>query len=180
MNMNMEILDNYLPPELFAKLREHCDGLSYEGVTNPVDGVFYPGISLEIPDYVKPYFGHPKFMFMRLSLAGVPVPHQAHTDTVMGQLSLMFYLNRQEHARGGTSLVRHLETGMITDPQTVEEEQIWKRDTNIPRAWEIYEISKMQPNRAVVFPANLMHRAEPLGGFGSTPQDGRLVLTAFY
>lgn len=177
---NLEIIDDFLSADVFNMLRKHCDTLSYAGVTNPVDGVLYPGISVDIPQAVRLYFGQPKFLFMRLSLAGVPVPHQAHTDTLMGELSMMFYLNRQEHCQGGTSLVRHKATGMVSDPQTPEEEVIWKRDTNKPAAWEIYEMAEMQPNRVVVFPAKLMHRAEPLGGFGNNAKNGRLVMTAFY
>lgn len=177
---NFEIIDDFLPADVFELLREHCDTISYDGVKNPVDGVIYPGISIDIPKVVRQFFGAPKFMFMRLSLAGVPVPHQAHTDSLMGSESLMFYLNRPKHCQGGTSLVRHLETGMIGDPISKYAVDCWKRDTNDPRAWEVYEMAQMQPNRCVIFDASLMHRAEPVGGFGSSPYDGRLVLTAFY
>lgn len=177
---SFEIVDDFLPADVFAMLRKHCDTLSYAGVVNPADGVLYPGISIDIPQVVKQFFGVPKFLFMRLSLKDVPVPHQAHTDSLMGRQSLMFYLNRQEHCCGGTSLVQHKLTGMRRDPKNLREETIWKLDTNVPEAWEVYEMAEMQPNRMVTFDAGLMHRAEPIGGFGSNAYDGRLVLTAFY
>jgi hypothetical protein len=177
---NFEIIDDFLPADVFNLLRTHCDQELYSGVVNPADGVLYPGISIDIPEVVLRFFGRPKFIFMRLSLAGVPVPHQAHTDALMGNESLMFYLNRPEHCQGGTALVRHKESGLWRNPVTSKAEEIWQRDTNVPEAWEVYDMAHMQTNRAVLFDANLMHRAEPIGGFGNSPQNGRLVLTAFY
>lgn len=177
---NLEIIDDWLPQDIYERLRHHCDYISFEGVENPADGVFYPGVSLDIPETVLQFFGRPKWIFMRLSLAGVPTPHQAHTDRLMGRRSLMYYVTRLEHCRGGTSLVRHKATGMYRNPTTQLEEDYWKRDTNAPQAWEIYEMAEMLPNRAVMFDADLMHRAEPVGGFGTDSKNGRLVLTAFY
>lgn len=175
-----EIIDDFLPTDIFEMLRRHCDVISYKGVVNPIDKVVYPDISVDIPEQVMRFLGRPKTTFMRLSLAGVKAPHQAHTDTLMGKQSFMLYLTRQAYCKGGTSLVKHIETGMQSDPKTSEEEAIWKRDTNIPRAWMVYDLALMQPNRAVLFDASLMHRAEPLGGFGTDAKNGRLVLTAFY
>lgn len=175
-----KIIDDFLPADVFDMLRRHCDTLNYQGVVNPVDKIVYPDISVDIPAKVREFLGRPKTAFMRLSLAGVKAPHQAHTDTLMGTQSMMLYLTRARHCQGGTSLVQHIETGMRSDPRTLEEEAIWQRDTNNPHAWMVYDIAIMAPNRAVFFDANLMHRAEPVGGFGSNPLNGRLVLTAFY
>jgi hypothetical protein len=175
-----EVIDDFLPADIFTMLRNHCDKIPYAGITNPVDGVVYPDISIDIPNVVKQFFGQPKTLFMRLSLAGVKAPHQAHTDTSMGQQSLMLYLTRAQHCKGGTSLVEHKETGMRSDPRDEEELNIWRRDTNNPKAWKVYEQADMVPNRVALFPANLMHRAEPVGGFGTNAENGRLVLTAFY
>lgn len=181
----IEIVDNFLDEETYKNLRIHADTLNFEGVRNPVDGVVYPGISVDIPDIVKRFIlrtlkPRDHTLFMRLSLSGVAVPHQAHTDSMMGTKSLMLYLNRPEHCKGGTSFVRHKQTGMISDPRDKFEERLWQLDTNKPKAWEIYEQVDMRSNRAAIFPAKLMHRAEPSGGFGDSPENGRLVLTMFY
>jgi hypothetical protein len=180
MNNFLEIIDDFLPADVFNHLRAHCDQLDYSGVVNPVDNVLYPGISLEIPEVVMQFLGRPKYAFLRLSLEGVLVPHQAHTDLLMGQKSLMFYVTHPKYCRGGTSLVQHVETGMYRNPVNSAEEALWQRDTNIPEMWEVHEMAEMVPNRAVLFDAELMHRAEPLGGFGTDAKNGRLVLTAFY
>lgn len=176
----LEIIDDFLPQDVFEHLRTHCDKLDYSGVVNPADNVLYPGISIEIPEITMQFLGRPKYAFLRLSLEGIPTPHQAHTDMLMGHRSLMFYVNRPEHCRGGTSLVQHKETGMYRNPVNSAEEALWKQDTNNPDMWEVYEMAEMVPNRAVLFDAELMHRAEPIGGFGTDAKNGRLVLTAFY
>lgn len=182
---NIHVIDSFLPEEVYARLRTHADGLAFDGVRNPVDGVVYPGISTDIPDEVRSWVrimagADIKMLFMRLSLAGVPVPHQAHTDSVMGRTSLMLYLNRVEHCQGGTQLVFHRQTGMLADPRDERELKAWQEDTNKPEAWAVYEQADMKPNRAFIFPARLMHRAAPIGGFGADATNGRLVLTAFF
>ena len=40
--------DNFL--ESYDELREFADNATYDGITNPIDGVVYPGICLELPE----------------------------------------------------------------------------------------------------------------------------------
>lgn len=183
------ILDNFLRPETFQILRAHAVGDNYENAVNPHDGVEYPGISLAVPQVVRDEVLEKlcdirgesvgiTALFVRLSSrATKQAPHQAHTDTAMGAFTLLLYL---QDGPGGTSLVRHKKTGMNTDPVSPEEFQAWRDDTNNPEAWQVTGMAAMAANRAVIIPSNLMHRAEPIGGFGKGPKDGRLVLTAFY
>jgi hypothetical protein len=185
----LTIRDDFFPS--FDIVREWADNALYDEYRSPVDGVIYPGINADIPDWIRAHTqaelqaitGSPreiKHIFTRLSLEGNKAPHQAHTDSTMGGYSLMVYLNRPQDCRGGTSIVRHRETGMYSNPKDAIEEYVWKRDTNRPQAWEIIDICWMEPNRACIFPAELMHRAEPVGGFGKDAKHGRLVLTAFF
>lgn len=185
----LQTYDDFFPD--FEAVREWADNAEYREFKNPVDGVVYPGINVAIPPWLHEQVqqglelktGHKpdiKYMFTRLSVRGNKAPHQAHTDSTMGGFSLMVYLNRDADCRGGTSIVRHKESGMFSNPKDQIEEYLWKRDTNKPEKWEILDMCWMAPNRACVFPAQLMHRAEPVGGFGTGPQDGRLVLTAFF
>jgi hypothetical protein len=172
------ILDDFLPD--FAYWRSWADTRRYRAETNPEDGVSYPGICREVPTYgtrrrLEALMGRSvnlHALFLRLSLEGVSVPHQAHHDGVMGEFSLMLYMNRAEHCRGGTSLIEHIDGE--PDPDT------WARDTNVPEKWRVVSLTQMRPNRAFIFRSKLWHRAEPVGGFGSSPVDGRLVLTGFF
>jgi hypothetical protein len=183
-------VDSFLPPEIFGAARVWADAAPYRDVTNPVDRVSYPDICTELPDWLREAVtarlteleGRPvnvHFMFTRLSLAGSPCPHQAHTDSTMGARSAMLYLTRSNDCRGGTALVRHV-TGFDRDPLGAGDHVIWARDTNRPEQWEITELCEMRANRAFLFDSRRMHRAEPVGGFGTTSQNGRLVLTTFY
>lgn len=183
------IIDDFLTT--FDELRAYADEAVYQDIENPVDGVSYPGICAYVPrpcqteivGNLSAVMGAeviPHRIFMRLSKADVPVPHQAHTDATMGQFSLMLYMNRAEHCKGGTSLVRHKQTGMCRNPRNEQELSYWKRDCNSPDEWDILNLCRMQPNRAFIFDATLFHRAEPIGGFGDDAKNGRLVLTCFF
>lgn len=184
-------IDDFLPAAHFKVFREHCDRKKFKDVVNPTDGVTYPLISTEIPSLITLHVKQRLLelwpggveihtMFLRLSPAGVPVPHQAHTDSTMGQYSLMVYLNKRRHCQGGTSLLRHRETGLLGDPLTAEQAKLWARDANDPSAWDTIGMCPMAPNRGFVFDARRFHRAEPIGGFGKASRDARLVLTAFF
>jgi len=186
---DFQIIDDFLDD--MDSFRKYCDDVDFKGETNPVDNIFYPGVSIDIPDCVRidvidkieSYFGRkikPRMMFMRLSPDGIHAPHQAHTDATMSQLGIMLYLNRQEHCSGGTSFVSHKATGMCDNPINAFQESIWKEDTNNTDAWEILTMCPMKPNRAMIFDTNKMHRSEPIGGFGKGGEDGRLVLVFFF
>lgn len=171
------IIDEFLPD--FDDFRAWADVQSYGPVINPADGVEYPGICKSVPVFgtrvrLQAIMGQPvniRTAFMRLSLEGSRAPHQAHNDALMGQYSLMLYLNRAEHCRGGTSLVRHVSGDDIS---------YWHTDHSDPDKWQVYSMAEMQPNRAFIFRAELFHRAEPIGGFGNDPANGRLVFTCFF
>lgn len=171
------IIDEFLPD--FDDFRAWADEQVYAPVINPADCVEYPGICKEVPVFgtrlrlqaIMQQPVHIRAAFMRLSLEGSRAPHQAHNDALMGHYSMMLYLNRPEHCRGGTSLVRHLSGDDMAH---------WELDHSDPSKWRVYSIAEMQPNRAFIFRAELFHRAEPVGGFGTDPTNGRLVYTAFF
>lgn len=179
------IMDDFMPH--FEVWREWADTLNYTAETNPVDGVSYPGIFAAVPTYgihtrleaVLRSRVKINALFMRLSLKGVPAPHQAHSDSSMGMYSLMVYLNRPEHCVGGTSLVKH-SSGFSAEPLTQEQYALWVSDHSTPDKWEITSLCEMKANRAFIFRSDLLHRAEPLGGFGTDATNGRLVLTCFF
>lgn len=183
------IVDNFLSTDTFESLRARAISNDYKGVCNPVDGLEYPDVSVNIPEVVANEIhyrlsdlrGRPvdiSTMFLRLTCENTKgTPHQAHTDTVMGDYTLLLYIN---DGPGGTSYVTHKETGMYGDPRSEQELNAWRRDTKVPDAWMITEMVNMKKNRANIIPADLMHRAEPAGGFGKDASDGRIVLTAFF
>lgn len=175
----------------YRRVRNVSDHFSYAGETNPADGVFYPGVETTLPAWLVEETENNleilldcpikmRTIFCRLSLEGVEVPHQVHTDSIMGENALMVYLNRRAHCQGGTSFVKHKAMNFAAEPRCPDEYQAWQNDMNDSEAWEIIDCVEMKPNRAVIFDAKRMHRAEPIGGFGNDRKCGRLVLTGFF
>lgn len=185
MKFHSLIVEDFL--EDFPDARRWATAAEFQDETNPLDGVVYPGIAKRVPTWglrqrLIAIMGRDVQItaaFLRLSVDGCYVPHQAHSDSVMGDFSLMVYLNEAQHCQGGTSLVRHV-SGMDETPTTQEGLALWEADMNRPAKWNPYLLCEMRPNRGFVFRASLMHRAEPIGGFGSTAHDGRLVMSAFF
>ena len=165
--------------------------MSYAGVTNPEDGVFYKGVSVEVEnrlqaEYVyklSKLFGreiHINYMFFRLSVASNDAPYQTHTDAVMGTHVAIVYINDLDGCEGGTELVRHIDTGLDYNPIDEKELALWEEDQNKPDKWDRVELAEMKPNRMVLFDAAIMHRSLPIGGYGSDINTGRIVLTCFF
>ncbi len=176
----------------FDSFDKYVRRLPFEGLINPADGVEYPDISIDIPKAIRAEYkqsledaaGWPvkiNQLFLRNTDTTTPTaPHQAHTDTIQGTHIALVYM--QDGPKGaGTSLVKHKALGFDKDPETQEEFDAWKRDVNTPDAWEITALLEMKANRLVAgIWSALMHRAEPIHGFGTSPQDGRIVLICFY
>ncbi|SFQ82468.1 2OG-Fe(II) oxygenase superfamily protein [Pseudomonas sp. NFPP07] len=185
----MLIVDNFLPE--FEALREYADCAEFKNVVNDFDGVTYPLICRDIPPQIAKSvltkLSHivgsevlNPTMFMRRSPAGIHCPHQVHSDLSMGHKSLMLYLNREEDCRGGTSFLSHKDTGIGYNPGHPTFVSLVVASQNDPDAWDVRDMAEMRPNRAVIFDAARLHRAEPVGGFGDTPENTRVVLTCFF
>lgn len=184
----INVINNFLPDELYKELRDAADNASFAGVENPLEGIVYPDVSIDIPDSVaekiisslSELHGYseiaPSLMFLRLTTENTSkAPHIVHSDLEMGGFSLMLYLSE-----GGSTDFMHHETGFNYHPSSDEELTCWQSDTNDVTKWSRYESVDMAENRAVIFDAGLMHMAAPVGGFGKNQKDGRLVLTCFY
>lgn len=178
--MHSLIIDDFLDD--FERWRACLDATSYVDITSDADGVVYPGICAELPQELQGEIRYKlqavagltkvNYLFARLSIEGASPPHWAHHDGAMGARSLMLYMNRPEHCDGGTAMLRHKEG----DPSP----QVWARDTNKPQQWHLESVCPMHANRAFIFRADQWHAAMPLGGFGKTARDGRLVITCFF
>lgn len=184
----MIVIDDFLPE--FEELQRHAQSATFTDVVNEADSVTYPLICDNIPNHLRlavlcaiaKHFDLPEapVMFMRRSPAGVPCPHQVHSDLSMGDFSLMLYLNAEDDCEGGTGFMSHRALGIAYHPELPEAVAVIQADQNREEAWQIREMVDMRPNRAVIFDADRLHRAEPVGGFGDTPENTRVVLTCFF
>lgn len=181
-----EFFDN---PDL---LRVLLTSQKYSGITNPVDGITYKGVSLNIPTVFKEEFiakiehlmhgtisKHLVFARLRPENQDKP-PHEVHTDKIMGQYTALVYLNPNDQCKGGTAFLEHISGYLSKHPETDEEMALWEADTNDLSKWTKTGYCQMKYNRCLILRSDLLHMAEPISGFGSTPDDARLVLTCFF
>jgi hypothetical protein len=117
----------------------------------------------------------PKYTFIRRFEEGSEEPYQSHTDKNMADFTCIVY----KQGIGGTSFVRHKETGMTTNDCGSFDYDIWDRDKNEYDAWEVYRFERLVPNKSVVYDGTLMHRGEPVNGHG-VGEDARELLICFF
>lgn len=188
--------DDALPLQLFQSLRDWAHTAKYADVQSPYDDEVYPDLIVDIPMWIRVCIQTEiaesmgcdyrdveiHTQFFRLTTENTKqAPHGAHNDAIHGKYSAFFYVNEKpEEVMAGTSLVSHKRTGLSSQPKSVEEWACWHEDTNNYDAWNIDEMVFWDPNRLSIYPAERMHRAEPPGGWGKGPSDGRLVLITFF
>jgi hypothetical protein len=180
----MMVIDNFI--NNFHSLNDYAKGAEFKDEVNDIDGVVYPLICREIPesiyssviDAIGKNFKKPvkPLMFMRRSPKGVHCPHKVHSDNSMGKYSLMLYMSDDVH---GTSFLRHNVTGAKHVRYNDNIVGAIIEDQNNDDAWRVYQMNYGAVNRAVIFDAHLLHRAEPVGGFGDG-DNARTVLTCFF
>ncbi len=188
----MWIQNGFLPS--FLTVREKLNRAEFGTVESPVDGIKYPFIDTSVAEEHRDEIGiglvglldRPlkiNWLFTRLSPEGVVAPHQVHTDASMGQYSAMIYMNYDIHARRygmGTSILKHRNGTLNEHPTDAIGEGLWARDCNMPDRWLTTAFCPARENRAFVFDSKLLHRAEPLGGFGLARENARCVMTCFF
>lgn len=125
----------------------------------------------------------------RLTLAHDKGLSGVHIDPCF--YSGILYLNLPEHCRGGTDFFRHKRTGLdrvpmdtgqmlaagYADPNQLIEEVV-NCDTLKPAKWEKQFTVPMRFNRLVLFSPWMFHNSAK--GFGSGPENGRLVHLMFF
>jgi len=107
----------------------------------------------------------------------------------------ILYLSRPEDCAkpgaGGTDFFRHKRTGLEAVPQDAAKiaasgysdinalvEDVVNKDTTLPAKWERTMRVPARFNRLLLFSPWQFHNAAP--GFGSTPEDARLVMLLFF
>lgn len=184
MRPHIAIFDDFFadPTDTLKQLRQ----AGFRDVVSEWDGVTYPGIC-QMGNHIfagslRKILGHEietVATFARLTSAQEkPAPNQIHPDTVMSQYALLIYMSEKWPAGSGTSFWDHKTEGRyhteLTNHETV------KRDSNDRTQWLEYFRTEAKQNRALLYDSRLYHCAEPVGGFGSGPEDGRIVITSFF
>ncbi len=178
----MIIKDNFI--DSFSNIKSYSRACKFNKEINEVDGASYPAINFDVPDSVsrefidkieeaKGFKIEPKLVFLRANPRGEKEPYQAHNDLNMSDYTCILYLTD----KGGTSFLRHRESGM--DENNPNLCDLWLKDCNNEKAWEVVDFCEMKPNRALIFDAKKMHRGEPIEGYGEG-SDSRMILVCFF
>ena len=186
------IVDNFLTEVEYSKAKQFCLTADYKTESDGVDDSEYPDVVKNLDqslyDQVKYNLeaikGSPLKdykVFIRKQSKGVDTPQQCHSDNSLGLYTCILYLTPDKYCQGGTSLVEHKLTGLsstldITDYQL----EVLKEHANMADWWTVYDGCRMKENRAFIYESHLLHRAEPIMGFGTTNKDSRIILGAFY
>lgn len=179
-------IDNALTDFEYRQLLMQIACGKFKDEVNDVDGIVYPLICRDIPESVKlavdnichNFLNRPAINvteFLRSSPEGVECPNPVHHDGSMGQYSLMLYTSN----RGGTAFVAHNELGVSVACKNSIVNDIIALDSKNIEKWKTLDYAQAIPNRAVIFPAQLMHAAAPIGGFGEGVT-ARTVYTRFF
>lgn len=151
-----------------------------------VDGVTYPNITRlpqsvhqELHDNLTTIFGpqlQEVLSFARYSFKGVTPPHWAHSDREIAQFLGLIYLS--EAPEDGTAVVRHKELNFETHPHDELRKDILLAHANKRDEWEVTFMCPARFNRLFILNAELVHAA--MAEYGSTKEDGRLVISTFF
>ncbi|WP_291845245.1 DUF6445 family protein [Maricaulis sp.] len=198
MHMTHIIIDDFLPePErirqaaLSLRYPPRPERASYPG-RNAATALNLSGIEQLIEQIVhEPVAPAPQSSHAvpRLALDGDTSRASVHID--FNHWSGMIYLTRPEHCVGGTHFFRHRATGWDRAPVFPGEAEakgfanadaalktILDNDQNDPSKWEETMTIPMRYNRIVLFRGYMWHDAGV--SFGTTPENGRLILPLFF
>jgi|SRR5688572_2091545 len=175
------VIDNFHPfPDL---LRQHALKQEFEDWQGP-DGEVYkricriqvPGILAMLTDL----FGPVDMLGMgyRLNYNEEEPNAAIHSDLGWGTHALVLYLCE---GSGGTAFWSHrvTEAHRIDPGDQVLFEHV-APDWNDESKWEIRQMVNLKYNRALIYESALFHSRYPFKAFGDSPENGRLIVVAFF
>lgn len=188
MNLRYSVHDSFFRyPHI---VRSELIARGFSDVLSPIDEIKYPGICNEVSPWIVAQLTAECSRLSGRSLTvnqcfarwtgetTAPAPNLVHSDRIMGDLTAIVYLSVHWPPLSGTSFWRHPTEGEFHTASTdtsringaMNDLSQWERLMLVPGAF----------NRLLLCDSRLWHCAEPVGGWGSSPGNGRLVLTAFF
>lgn len=177
----MRYIDGFLPNAEAVRVEALC--APFQDVHAP-DGEVYKRVCVaEVPGLVQALeeaVGPVDLLLSayRLNYAGEEPNAAIHSDIGWGTHALVLYLCDGE---GGTAFWRHKATGQHRiEPGDVDLWAAVRDDWNTPEAWDMRGLCTLKFNRAVIYESAVFHSRYPFAAFGAGPEDGRLIVVAFF
>lgn len=177
------IVDDFLSPEELTHERAAALASEFEDWPGP-DGEVYrricrvqlDDVQRKIEAIMGPVDMHG--MAYRLNFAG-ELPNAAiHSDLGWGTHAMVLYLQGDQT---GTAFWRHRATGatQIREGDEALLEQV-RGDWDNADAWDQVALVNALPGRALIYASATFHSRYPFAAGGEGPDDGRLILVAFF
>ena len=175
------VLDDFHPyPD---EVREHALKQEYEDWLGP-DGQVYKRICrTEVPllrHMLEGLLGPIDMLGMgyRLNFNDEEPNCAIHSDVGWGTHALVHYISK---GPSGTAFWKHNKTGMHRlDPGDDWLLEQVNKDWDNEKAWNVRKFVEMRYNRALIYESALFHSRYPFKAFGTSPEDGRLIVVAFF
>lgn len=177
------IVDDFLSAEEVERERTHAFASEFEDWRGP-DGEVYKRIChVQIDDVqsrIESIMGPVEMhgMAYRLNFGG-ELPNAAiHSDLGWGTHAMVLYLQGEQT---GTAFWRHRATGatQIREGDEALLEQV-RGDWDNADAWDPSALVNALPGRAVIYASATFHSRYPFAAGGTSADDGRLILVAFF
>jgi hypothetical protein len=193
-NIPAVVVENFAADAL--AVREAVIAGSFDTKQGP-DGADYTGISDYPVEHWYERIGEvlgkpivPRLSCFRLNLQG-ELPHSwVHSDDICAQFASVLYLNTAEQCAGGTAFWKHRALGvsyLLSREELAARGmdadafyRLMNREWKDADAWQQTGFLPMQWNRFLTYPTCFFHSRYPFEGFGTGPQDGRLIWACFY
>ena len=182
---DLVVVDDFLArPEEIRGIGVSSVFEDYEGH----DGELYKRVSIqhipEVQEQLEKLMRRPiKLLGMgyRLNYAGETPNNEIHADLGWGTYAAVLYLSEPpSDGSSGTAFWRHA-TGAdrIRRGETSVYEDV-KDDWNDVAKWEQTKFVSAKFNSCIVYRSELFHSRWPFEAFGSSPEDGRLIVVVFF
>ncbi len=104
-----------------------------------------------------------------------------HSDERWAKWACVLYLDPSPPEGNGTAFWRHEKTGATTIPFDLPDvARRVTRDWTHPEEWEMIDFIPAKYNRVAIYSGEYFHSRFPFAGYGTTPEDGRLIYTGFF
>lgn len=161
------------------------DGAPYTGVSQFEDPLFIPLVEAALQGKVTPLLQGWRLNFEK------ELPHNPiHSDDLCSGWACVHYMNLPEQCQGGTAFWRHRMLNLTAMPSAAEIpsfgtdvpsfEKEMEKDCADASPWDMAGYVGMKFNRAIFYPTSQFHSRWPFEGFGTTPEDGRLIKVCFF